>query len=255
MKKIIISLAATAAAFACLSAGPAFAQEGEVVDMFRCESTGNGHNECRYDARGDVTVHVNRQLSSARCVFDESWGTFDGGVWVDYGCRAEFVVRRPPESRESYRPVGGTRDTIRCESQGNRQQACRVDNIDISSVTIERRLSSSPCVRGETWGVSDGENSPPGIWVDRGCRATFAFETRGGSRRDDYGGTPHDFELPCESLRGEWQHCNVHHVHQARIELINGTNECNDYKAWGVDDTGIWVRNKCQAAFSVRYRY
>ncbi len=245
-----------AASLCAVGTSPAvFAQQGQDIETFVCESRDNRHAECEYRSRGEVTVHVNRQLSKTRCVFNENWGTWDGGVWVDYGCRAEFVVRRPPQERP-YRPVGGTLETITCESRNNQRQDCRVNDIDVSSVHVERQLSHSSCDRGYTWGVSDGENSPPGIWVDRGCRATFAYTTRGGGGGyQPYGGTPHDFEMPCESLRGEWVHCDVQQAHLARIDIIAGNDECNAYKAWGVDDTGIWVRNQCQGAFRVRYRH
>ena len=248
----LIALAYTAGAL--LLSADALAQQGIAVETFVCESKGGGHTECTYDAGGQVTVHVNRQLSRTPCTFNENWGTFDGGVWVDYGCRAEFVVRRPPEAPSSYRPVGGGLETVKCESNDNAYKECRVRNIDVSNVHVEQQLSSSPCSRGYSWGVSDGENSPPGIWVRDGCRAIFSYTTKGSSYKA-YGGTPHDFELPCESIRGAWNHCNVHQVHMARIERIAGNDECNEYKAWGVDDTGIWVRNNCQGAFRVTYRH
>ncbi len=251
----ITTIGATAACLLAttLAAAPAIAQDGEVLETFVCESKNDGHNECRYRASGTVTVHVNRQLSRAPCVFNEGWGTFDGGVWVDYGCRAEFVVKRPPRP-ESHRPVGGALKTIACESRDNRYQDCRVPDIDPSSVHIERQLSGAACSRGYSWGVSEGENSPPGIWVNNGCRAVFSYSTRSGSY-SPYAGTPYDFELPCESLRGQWNHCDVQQVHLARVKLIAGNDACNAYKAWGVDDTGIWVRNDCQGAFRVEYRH
>lgn len=243
-----------AASLCAIGTSPAvFAQQGEDIETFVCESRNNGHSECEYRSSGKVTVHVNRQLSKTRCVFNENWGTWDGGVWVDYGCRAEFVVRRPPSS-PAYRPVGGQHQTITCESQNNRPAQCQVPGIDASSVHLERKLSSAACVQGRTWGVSEGENSPPGIWVSNGCRATFSYRTGGGSF-NAYGGTPYDYEFECESLRGAWKHCEVPQVHMARIEIIAGNDACREYKAYGVDDTGIWVRNNCQAAFRVRYRH
>ena len=242
-------------------AGNVAAQQGEAIETFTCESKDNRHNECRYSSSGMVTVHVNRQLSSTRCVFDENWGTFDGGVWVDYGCRAEFVVRRPPgyTGQSDYygygsRPVGGTMQTVTCESQNNAYKVCTVRGFDFSSVHLERKLSSAPCTRGVSWGVSSGENAPPGIWVDKGCRATFAYTTEGGSYQP-YGGTPHDFNLDCISEMSEWRHCEVPQIYLARVELVSGNNQCNAYKAWGTDDTGIWVRNNCMGTFRVRYRH
>ncbi len=238
---------------ALAAAGPAVAQEGEAVETFVCESANDKHNECNYRSSGVVTVHVNRQLSRTRCVFNENWGTFDGGVWVDYGCRAEFVVRRPPQARP-YRPMGGSLNTITCESRDQNLRECPVPGIVPGSVEVERQLSSARCIQGVSWGVSTGENRPEGIWVNMGCRATFAYTTRGGSF-SPWGGTPADFELPCESLNGRWTHCNVPSVHLARVEQIAGNDACHVYKAWGVDDTGIWVRDNCQGAFRVRYRH
>jgi hypothetical protein len=40
-------------------------------------------------------VHLNRQLSQARCEEGSSWGYTDRGIWVDRGCRAEFSVAEP----------------------------------------------------------------------------------------------------------------------------------------------------------------
>ena len=252
MRKLIASLALFAGVAMALPA-TSHAQQGEAVETFTCESQNNSHNECRYRSGGTVTVHVNRQLSHTRCVFNENWGTYDGGVWVDDGCRAEFVVRRPP-SNPAYRPVGGQHQTITCESMNNRPAQCEVRGIDPRSVHLERKLSSSACIEGRTWGVSDGEASPPGIWVTNGCRATFSYRTGGGSF-NAYGGTPYDYEMTCESLNGRWNHCEVQQVHMARIEVIRGNDACREYKAIGVDDTGVWVRNNCRAEVRIRYRH
>jgi len=233
---------------------PTQAQQGDVVETFYCQSEMGDHIECAYNSEGQVTVHIRRQVGNTRCVFNENWGTFEGGVWVDYGCGAEFEVRRPP-SNQSWRPTGGTLKTVRCESKERQYNVCRVDNIDAGSVTIERRLGRSQnCQRGRSWGVSEGENAPPGIWVDKGCKAIFAYRTHG-STFEPYAGTPHDFELPCESYRSRWIHCPVQDVHVARVSLISGTDACNQYKAWGVDDTGIWVRDDCRGRFRINYRH
>lgn len=242
-------LAIAALAFA----GTASAQQGTDIETFMCESIDGRHNECRYNSSGIVTVHVKRQLSKARCVFNENWGTFDGGVWVDYGCRAEFVVRRPPDTG-GYRPVGGGLQTVTCESQDNRYRMCQVNNIDISSVTMERKLSSAPCLRGQSWGVSEGENAPPGIWVSNGCRATFAYTIRQ-STYQPYAGTTYDHTVTCISEMGEWRHCEVPQIYMARVEIVSGNEQCRGYKAWGTDDTGIWVRNNCMGTFRIKFRH
>ena len=253
MHHSIVKSVVLATALAWVFPSAAMAQQGEAVETFTCESRNNSHHECQYRSRGEVTVHVNRQLSKSRCVLNDSWGTFDGGVWVDYGCRAEFVVRRPPDNRP-YRPVGGTMQTLTCESRNNSYAHCPAEGIDPSSVHVERQLSRNGCNQGSSWGVSEGESSPPGIWVDRGCRATFAYRTRGGAAFLPYGGTPHDFSLDCISEMSEWRHCEVPQVYLARVEIVSSNPQCDGYKAWGTDDTGIWVRSNCMATIRVRYR-
>ena len=255
MRRSIWCVGAVVLVAALAGTSTAMAQQGTDIETFTCESRNNGHHECRYNSSGTVTVHVNRQMSKSPCRFNESWGTFDGGVWVDYGCRAEFVVRRPPNSNDyQHRPVGGTFKTVTCESKNNSYHMCQVSNVDPHSVTIERKHSSSPCNRGSSWGVSEGESAPPGIWVDRGCRATFAYNTRVSSYKP-YGGTPHDYDVGCVSEMSEWRHCEVPQIHLARLELIDSNSQCDGYKAWGTDETGIWVRSNCMGTWRVKYRH
>jgi hypothetical protein len=55
-----------------------------------CESDRGRYRECRIPVgRG---VDIVRQLSRGRCELGFSWGWNRGAVWVDRGCRAEFVV-------------------------------------------------------------------------------------------------------------------------------------------------------------------
>ena len=56
-----------------------------------CESRDGRYNFCR--GYGNVgQVQIRRQLSNARCQLNSSWGYRNDGVWVDRGCRAEFVL-------------------------------------------------------------------------------------------------------------------------------------------------------------------
>ena len=56
-----------------------------------CESSKGRRNRCYLGVTTGVTLE--RQLSRAQCVLDKSWGWDRDGIWVDDGCRAEFVVR------------------------------------------------------------------------------------------------------------------------------------------------------------------
>jgi Protein of unknown function (DUF3011) len=57
----------------------------------QCESQGNKERYCRVETRRGVELY--RQLSEARCRYGSTWGYDRHGIWVDRGCRAEFVIR------------------------------------------------------------------------------------------------------------------------------------------------------------------
>lgn len=62
--------------------------------MTRCESHDYGLNSC-YVGRHRY-VELFRQLSNAPCDDGYSWGydPYEGFIWVDRGCRADFYVER-----------------------------------------------------------------------------------------------------------------------------------------------------------------
>ena len=56
----------------------------------RCESKDGRRNECNVNLRGYRIADV-REISRADCDIGRNFGYDDRGVWVDGGCRAEFV--------------------------------------------------------------------------------------------------------------------------------------------------------------------
>jgi Protein of unknown function (DUF3011) len=62
---------------------------------FSCESTSGQRQYCPSDVTNGVRMV--RQLGDTSCVEGYNWGTDEHGVWVDRGCRAEFMV--PPRQR------------------------------------------------------------------------------------------------------------------------------------------------------------
>ncbi|MCB0322561.1 MAG: DUF3011 domain-containing protein [Bdellovibrionales bacterium] len=77
-------------------------------------------------------------------------------------------------------------DTITCESQDNRYQLCRVGRLEGKEVRLDKKLSSTSCEQGRTWGVAR-----EGIWVDRGCRARFSISSAYHNDRDYDRGNHH----------------------------------------------------------------
>lgn len=59
--------------------------------VVRCESNGKKERYCRANTKRGVELY--RQLSKARCRYGSSWGYDRKGIWVDEGCRADFLIR------------------------------------------------------------------------------------------------------------------------------------------------------------------
>jgi DUF3011 family protein len=68
----------------------------------RCESENGRRNECDADLRGYRIADVH-ELSRADCDIGRNFGYDDRGVWVDGGCRAEFLFTRDRYGRYSDR--------------------------------------------------------------------------------------------------------------------------------------------------------
>ncbi|QEE27270.1 DUF3011 domain-containing protein [Terriglobus albidus] len=145
-----------------------------------CASDDGKRHYCRADtSRG---VRMLNQRSGSPCIQGDTWGYDRRGIWVDRGCRADFLVRadvfqgggpgpqpypggpRPPDNGWS----GPSNGVITCESNDMGRNYCRVPIR--GGVRLIKQRSGSPCRQGETWGYDRG-----GIWVDRGCRADFAI--------------------------------------------------------------------------------
>jgi hypothetical protein len=172
-----------------LGKGLAFAVAGFIVGFslsssapVRAQGWGQpaycGSNDGRY-ARCPAPNWRNAQLvaqkSNARCDYGQSWGFERGYIWVNNGCRGEFVEARGggwggPPGPPPGPGYGGGR--IRCESGGSSYRFCPV-GIGRGDVRIVSQLSSARCDQDRSWGWR-----PDGIWVDRGCRADFVVYPR-----------------------------------------------------------------------------
>jgi hypothetical protein len=146
----------------------------------RCESRGDNRRECRADTRGGVRIN---QVFSGQCQQNRDWGWRDGMIWVDNGCRAEFITGSFGGSGGSWNNNnnnwnnGGnwSGDTIRCESRNNSYRECRADTR--GGVQLVRVLGGN-CQQNRSWGWRNDL-----IWVDNGCRADF--QTRGANNNNN----------------------------------------------------------------------
>jgi hypothetical protein len=141
-----------------------------------CASNDGRFARCQVPWRDAELV---QQASKARCIRDQTWGFDRYGIWVDRGCRGQFVPARgygyDGDYGGGWRPGWGRPQQlqVRCESHGGNYQVCPVDLRRDDSVRLINRLSSADCREGRSWGWSRD-----GIWVDRGCRADFVVERR-----------------------------------------------------------------------------
>jgi len=148
-------------------------QRGEAI---YCASDNGRRNYCGVDTRGGVRLV--RQRSDSPCIPGRTWGFDRRGIWVDRGCRADFVTgdnyRDRDYGRDRDRDYDRGRDrdrdrvvqTFYCESGDGRIHYCAEGAR--GEVRLIRQRSGSPCIFGRTWGRDRN-----GVWVDKGCRADF----------------------------------------------------------------------------------
>jgi hypothetical protein len=60
----------------------------------QCDSHQGRYQMCQVDVGRRGRVQLVKRLSSARCTEGQSWGWNRAGVWVDQGCRGQFVIDR-----------------------------------------------------------------------------------------------------------------------------------------------------------------
>jgi Protein of unknown function (DUF3011) len=139
-------------------------------DVLRCDSDNGRRNYCGADTRGGVRLV--RQRSDSPCISGRTWGFDRRGIWVDRGCRADFVTGTETDSgRGGYGRGGRGRaysQTFYCESGDERRHYCAEGALGRGQVRLIRQRSGSPCIFNRTWGRDRN-----GVWVDRGCRADF----------------------------------------------------------------------------------
>lgn len=198
-----------------------------------CSSNDRRYNECRTPFRGRARLIEN--ISGTRCVEGRNWGSRQGLVWVDEGCRGRFV--------DSGGGWGGNPNygkNFRCESEGGRYRECRKPYAGGNTVLV-RQLSSSRCTEGYSWGEKRDI-----VWVSNGCRAEFQTRASGGG---NWGG----YSVTCTSRNNQYRTCAWDRSNGSPrlIERISG--RCTERYDWGYDSNrGLWVDNNCSARFGTR---
>jgi hypothetical protein len=60
----------------------------------QCDSNQKRYQMCEVDVGRHGRVQLIKQMSDTRCTEGYSWGWNRAGVWVNHGCRGQFVVDR-----------------------------------------------------------------------------------------------------------------------------------------------------------------
>jgi hypothetical protein len=134
-----------------------------------CSSDDGKRHYCSANAPG--RVRLAQQRSESACREGYSWGQDDRGVWVDHGCRADFVVEGRYNDRDHNGYNGdnhgyGQGQVVSCSSDDMHRHRCPADTS--GGVRLVKQNSDSSCRQGRDWGYDRKE-----IWVDHGCRADF----------------------------------------------------------------------------------
>ena len=201
--------------------------QGEPATIY-CASDDMRRHGCPVDTRGGVELA--RQKSEARCIYDRTWGYDDRGIWVDRGCRADFVVGQV--AWEGF----GEGFNVYCASDDGGRETCPVDAR--RGVRLIRQRSGSPCVLGQTWGYG-----LRGIWVDRGCRADFRVAGDWSARAASL--------IYCASDDMRRHGCPVETRDGVVLVRQRSGSDCIFGRTWGFDRGGIWVDRGCRADFEI----
>jgi len=217
-----------------------FQRIGSTGRTITCSSDDGKRHYCSANTRAGV--RLSRQISGSACVQSQTWGFDNNGIWVDRGCRAEFLIGGSGGVN-----FGG--QVITCSSNDGNRNYCPLNGADPSSVTLTRQISGSPCNRGSTWGTNSR-----GLWVDRGCRAEFSIGGSGGGGFTP-GNRPGQIQIiTCSSNDGNRNYCSLNGGDPGSVTLsrqISGSS-CNRGSTWGIDPRGLWVDRGCRAEFQVR---
>ncbi|HXS74011.1 MAG TPA: DUF3011 domain-containing protein [Rhodanobacteraceae bacterium] len=142
--------------------------------------------------------------------------------------------------------------TVVCESQDGRYNRC--DMPWRGGAQLVEQLSSTACVRGQTWGIRHGS-----LWVNNGCRGRFAPMAEvvaGGGWRPgpDWN---RRFEVSCSSSGYNYQLCQVDVGRSGRVMLRRQTSNaaCIEGRTWGFNRAGVWVDQGCAGTFLIDRRW
>lgn len=106
-------------------------------EIVTCKSHDYKYTHC--NTRSDGYVSLQKQISSTRCEKGRNWDYDRHGIWVDEGCKAEFLVE---SDRDDYRRDDDRRDDYRHDDYRHNDRRSYNKEV-IAGVTIYRDVKRS----------------------------------------------------------------------------------------------------------------
>jgi hypothetical protein len=210
--------------------------------VITCESRRGRRNVC--DTPGWRGIELVREHSRNACREGRSYGFDRGSIWVDAGCRADFVRARrgPPQAPppQPDPPIQG--GEVVCTSQFASFKQCPVPGWNGARMV---RVLKGRCEEGRSWGFAN-----EAIWVHYDCSAVFVA---GHGTGMPPGGDPGYARVTCESRDGRRHECRAD-IGQAAVWLDRQTSQvlCVAGRNWGWNARAIWVDGGCGGVFTIQ---
>jgi hypothetical protein len=220
--------------FFAAAAEPSFAQYA-----LTCASEDGHRHYCSADTRAGVSLQ--RQRSKSACTQGQTWGFDQQGIWVDRGCRADFLVNAPQVAQS------GDRDRDRFREHD--EDADR-----------DRDLGGEDGDRHDYDHGRDHEDRDHDRFREHDNDADHGRDLGGddGDRHDYDHGRDHadrrqeTMQLTCASEDGARHYCESDIQGEAVLLRQRSGSPCRQGYSWGNDRRGIWVDHGCRADFSLK---
>jgi hypothetical protein len=127
----------------------------------RCDWIQDGPRRfCAFDTSGGVVLEAS--TGSAACLFGETWGFAEGGLWVDRGCSGVFRA----DTLKTSGAFGAPPVAMACAAGEGEESFCAAGGT--LSVAILADASGGRCIEDVTW-----RPTAHGVWVSDGCAGLF----------------------------------------------------------------------------------
>jgi hypothetical protein len=194
---------------------------------------------------------MTKQRSGSACIQGQTWGWDNRSVWVDRGCRAEFISGNGNGfgggngNGNGWGNGSGSGQTLYCASDNGKRNFCAANTR--GGVQMTRQRSGSACIQGQTWGWDNRS-----VWVDRGCRADFITGSGNGNGNGWGNGSGSGQTLYCASDDGKRNFCSMNTRGGVQMTKQRSGSACIQGQTWGWDNRGVWVDRGCRADFISR---